>query len=250
MRLIVGLGNPGDKYAGHRHNVGFMAADEIAERHQFSPWREKFQGFVCEGTLSSPEGREKAIILKPLTFMNKSGQAVRAAAKFYKIDLEDIFVLYDELDLAPGKLRVKTGGGAAGHNGIRSIDAHLGNGFRRVRIGIGHPGDKSRVGNYVLGNFSKADQDWLQPMLYAISNHAGLLAVNDQHFASAVSQQLAPPREPKKQTAQESSRSPSPSEAKPAKTNADSETKPDQKKPDGPFGALSRLLSSGENKSE
>ncbi|GJL90745.1 aminoacyl-tRNA hydrolase [Hyphococcus sp.] len=219
MLLLVGLGNPGEKYARHRHNVGFMAADAIADANGFGPARSKFQGEIRDGTL----GREKALILKPQTFMNDSGQAVGEAARFYKIPPEDIIVFYDELDLATGKLRVKIGGGAAGHNGIRSIDSHIGNSFKRIRIGIGHPGDKSRVTNHVLGDFAKSDQDWLTPMLNAIASEAAYLAEPDANrFATAVAQKLAPPKKevgPKQQTdstkagrepiAEQSERSPS-----------------------------------------
>lgn len=198
MLLLVGLGNPGDKYARHRHNVGFMAADAIAAAQGFGPARAKFQGELREGVL----GGDRALILKPLTFMNDSGRSVGEAARFYKIEPKDIVVFYDELDLAPGKLRIKTGGGAAGHNGIRSIDAHIGNDFRRVRIGIGHPGDKSRVTGHVLGDFAKADEAWLAPMLGAIADAAPLLAETDGNkFATAVAQKLAPERAPKEKTA-------------------------------------------------
>ena len=198
MIVFVGLGNPGEKYAKHRHNVGYMAADAIADAHGFGAPREKFQAEIREGFLSGPSGREKALVMKPLTYMNESGRAVQKAAQFYKLSPEDFVVFYDELDLAPGKLRIKTGGGAAGHNGIRSIDAHIGNGFRRVRIGIGHPGDKSKVSNHVLGNFAKADQDWLTPMLDAIAASAPFLAGDDDNrFATAVAQKLSPNREPK-----------------------------------------------------
>ncbi|PQA86782.1 aminoacyl-tRNA hydrolase [Hyphococcus luteus] len=193
MLLLVGLGNPGDKYARHRHNVGFMAVDAIADAAGFSPARSKFQGELREGLL----GGEKTLILKPQTYMNDSGRSVGEAARFYKIAPEDIVVFYDELDLAPGKIRMKTGGGAAGHNGIRSIDAHIGNNFRRVRIGIGHPGDKSRVTGHVLGDFSKTDQDWLGPMLEAIAGAAAHLADGDDNrFQTAVAQKLAPQRKP------------------------------------------------------
>ncbi len=193
MLLLVGLGNPGDKYARHRHNVGFMAVDAIADAHGFGPARAKFQGEIRDGTL----GGEKALILKPQTYMNDSGRSVGDAARFYKIEPQDVIVFYDELDLAPGKLKVKTGGGAAGHNGIRSIDSHIGNAFRRVRIGIGHPGDKSRVTNHVLGDFAKADQDWLSPLLAAIASEAPYLAEPDNNrFQTAVAHKLAPPRKP------------------------------------------------------
>ncbi len=195
MIVLAGLGNPGEKYAHHRHNVGFMAVDAIADAYGFSVPREKFHAQMREGFLDAPGGRKKAIILKPLTHMNDSGRSLRAAADFFKLDAEDFVVFYDELDLAAGKLRVKTGGGAAGHNGIRSIDSHLGNDFRRVRIGIGHPGDKSKVTNHVLGNFSKIDHDWLDPLLSAMAKAAPFLAdSDDQRFSSDIAQRLAPAR--------------------------------------------------------
>ncbi len=175
MPLIAGLGNPGAQYAKNRHNIGFMAADEIVRRHNFSPWQKKFSALVSEGMLDG----EKTIVLKPQTFMNNSGQAVGAALKFYKIELKDLVVIYDELDLFPGKLRVKTAGGSGGHNGIKSIDAHCGKDYRRVRLGIGHPGAKELVLNYVLGDFSKADHQWLDPMLDAIADASPLLAKSD-----------------------------------------------------------------------
>lgn len=175
MLIIAGLGNPGRQYAGHRHNVGFMAADAIARRHSFSPWTKKFTALVCEGRL----GAEKVLLMKPQTYMNLSGQAVGEALRFYKLEPENLIVLYDELDLAPGKLRVKKGGGAGGHNGIKSIDAHCGKDYRRVRIGIGHPGDKARVNAHVLSDFAKADHEWLEPMLDAVAEHIALLAEGD-----------------------------------------------------------------------
>ncbi|WP_112308709.1 aminoacyl-tRNA hydrolase [Pseudogemmobacter bohemicus] len=191
MKLFVGLGNPGAKYAGNRHNIGFMALDRIAADHGFTPWKKAFQGEVCEGRL----GREKVILLKPATFMNLSGQSVRAAVDFYKIDLADITVLHDELDLAPGKQRVKQGGGHAGHNGLRSIHAHLGEAYGRVRLGIGHPGHKDAVAHYVLNDFSKADQDWLDDLLRGLSDGAVALAEGDgTRFMNAVSLRTAPPR--------------------------------------------------------
>lgn len=210
MIVLVGLGNPGEKHARHRHNVGFMAVDAIADAHGFGPARQKFHAGIREGFLSGPDGRKKAIILKPQTYMNESGRAVRAAADFYKLAPEDFVVFYDEIDLAPGKLRVKTGGGAAGHNGIRSIDAHLGNGFRRVRIGVGHPGDKSKVSGYVLGNFSKADQDWLAPLLDAIAAAAPFLTADGQRFATDVAQRTAHLRKPE---TKENSRTAPPAQA-------------------------------------
>ena len=192
MMLLVGLGNPGPEYARNRHNVGFMAADAIVSRHGFSVPRARFRGEVSEGTLAG----EKIIVLKPLTFMNESGRSVGEAARFYKIAPSDIVVFYDEIDLAPGKLRVKTGGGAAGHNGIRSIDAHLtGKDYRRVRIGVGHPGHRERVHGHVLGNFSRADADWLEPELDAIATHAALLVEGrDSDFMSKVANAIAPPK--------------------------------------------------------
>ncbi len=172
MLLIVGLGNPGGQYANNRHNVGFMAAEAIARRHGFSAFSRKFQGELAEGRL----GGDKAFILKPQTYMNESGRAVGEAMRFYKLEPEDLVVLYDELDLAPGKVRVKTGGGAGGHNGIRSIDAHCGKDYRRVRIGIGHPGVKELVTRHVLGDFAKADAEWLDPLLDAIADAMPMLA--------------------------------------------------------------------------
>ncbi|WDI31223.1 aminoacyl-tRNA hydrolase [Hyphococcus flavus] len=195
MLLLVGLGNPGEKYARHRHNVGFMAADAIADAHGFDAQKSKFRGELREGFLAGPAGRTKALILKPQTYMNESGRSVGEALRFYKLPPEDVFVFYDELDLAPGKLRVKTGGGAAGHNGIRSIEAHIGNEFHRIRIGIGHPGDKSRVTGHVLGDFAKTDYEWLSPMLDAIAQAAPLLSdENSNKFASSVAQNLVPNR--------------------------------------------------------
>lgn len=175
MKLFVGLGNPGGAYARNRHNVGFMAVDAIAAAHGFGPWRAKFQGEVTEGRL----GAEKVLLLKPGTFMNLSGDSVAAALRFYKLEPGDVTVFHDELDLPPGKLKVKTGGGHAGHNGLRSIDAHIGPAFNRVRIGIGHPGDKRLVSPYVLGDFHKADADWLDDLLRGIAAGAPELAAGD-----------------------------------------------------------------------
>jgi len=197
MLVLVGLGNPGEKYAKHRHNVGFIAVDAIAGALGFGPAREKFQGELREGFLDGPSGRVKALILKPQTFMNESGRSVRELAQFYKLTPEQIIVFYDELDLAAGKVKMKTGGGAAGHNGIRSIDAHLGNNFKRVRIGIGHPGEKSKVTGHVLGNFSKADQDWLAPLLDAFAGAAPKLTESDAKFLSDVALRTGPRKEKK-----------------------------------------------------
>ena len=179
MQIWVGLGNPGPQYAMHRHNVGFMAVDAIAARHRFAPGKKQFKAETAEGCLDAPRGRVKVLALKPQTYMNLSGEAVQAAAHFYRIDPADIAVLYDELDLAAGKIRVKTGGGAAGHNGIRSIAGALGPDFRRIRIGIAHPGDKTRVTGHVLGNFTKDDQAWLAPLLDAVAEAAPFLAAAD-----------------------------------------------------------------------
>ncbi|RLQ88333.1 aminoacyl-tRNA hydrolase [Notoacmeibacter ruber] len=187
MLLIVGLGNPGAKYAANRHNIGFMAADEIARRHNFGPFAKKFQGELAEGRL----GGDKALILKPQTFMNESGRAVGEALRFYKLTTADLIVLYDELDLAPGKVRVKTGGGAGGHNGIRSIDAHCGKDYRRVRIGIGHPGVKELVTRHVLGDFAKADGEWLDPLLDTIADAMPMLADGkDSEFMNKVALEM------------------------------------------------------------
>jgi peptidyl-tRNA hydrolase, PTH1 family len=172
MRLFVGLGNPGSRYAGNRHNIGFMAVDAIAARHRFGPWRVRFQGQVSEGAI----GAERVLLLKPQTYMNESGQSVGEAQRFYKIALDDVVVFHDELDLAPGKLRVKRGGGNAGHNGLRSITAHCGNDYWRVRMGIGHPGDKALVMPYVLNDFAKAEQPWVEDMTTASADFAELLA--------------------------------------------------------------------------
>ena len=200
MMLLVGLGNPGEKYAGHRHNIGFMAVDAIARAHGFAPWRSRFQGLASEGSIAGV----KTLLLKPQTFMNESGRSVGEALRFYKLPLDALVVLYDELDLAPGKLRVKQGGGAAGHNGIRSITAHSGEAFWRVRLGIGHPGHKAKVTGHVLGDFTKADADWLEPLLDAIAAEAGWLAAQDMaRFATAVAQQLVPPRADKPAAAQQ-----------------------------------------------
>ena len=189
MRLIVGLGNPGAKYAGNRHNIGFMAVDRIAADHGFSPWRSKFHGQMAEGTL----GDTRVALLKPETFMNLSGQSVSEALRFYKIAPADVIVLHDELDLAPGRLRVKTGGGHAGHNGLRSLHQHIGEAYVRLRLGIGHPGHKDQVAAYVLSNFAKQDQIWLDELLSAISSAAALLAEGDStRFLNAVAVKAAP----------------------------------------------------------
>ncbi len=191
MFLVVGLGNPGPTYAGNRHNIGFMAVDEIVRRHGFSPWRTKFQGEIAEAVL----GDRKALVLKPMTYMNDSGRSVLAAATFYKIPPKDIIVFHDEIDLAPGKLRVKRGGGHAGHNGLRSIHAGIGADYARVRMGVGHPGDKAEVRNYVLKDFTKADRDWLDPMLDGCAEFLGdILDGDDSSFMSKVAHRISPNR--------------------------------------------------------
>ena len=183
MLLFVGLGNPGAKYARNRHNIGFMAVDEIARRHGFSPWRRRFQGETSEGTLES----ERVILLKPTTYMNESGRAVQEATSFYKLGVGDVTVFQDELELPPCKLRVKVGGGIAGHNGLRSISAHIGNEYRRVRLGIGHPGVKELVHGHVLSDFAKADMPWVEALCEAVAANAGLLTGRrDSTFANKV----------------------------------------------------------------
>ena len=183
MQVWAGLGNPGPQYAMHRHNVGFMALDAIAEVHGFAPVQKKFSGWVQEGRI----GSQKVLLLKPATFMNESGRAVGEALRFYKLGVEALTVFHDELDLAPFKVKVRTGGGLAGHNGLRSIDQHLGPDFRRVRIGIGHPGHKDRVTGHVLGNYAKAEIDDLAGMLGAMAAEAEWLADgNDARFMSDV----------------------------------------------------------------
>lgn len=191
MKLIVGLGNPGAKYACNRHNIGFMALDMIASDHGFGPWKQKFQGLVTEGRF----GSDRTVLLKPETFMNNSGQSVAAAMKFHKIDAEDVVVFHDELDLAPGKIRFKMSGGHAGHNGLRSIHAHIGADYGRIRMGVGHPGHKDRVAGFVLSDFAKAEQDWLDDVLRGCADGTPSLAAGDPpKFMNAVALRVAPPR--------------------------------------------------------
>ncbi|MBZ9936440.1 aminoacyl-tRNA hydrolase [Mesorhizobium sp. BR1-1-16] len=199
MLLIVGLGNPGGQYALNRHNIGFMAADAIHRRHGFSPWRARFQAQVAEGVL---QGR-KVLLMKPQTFMNESGRAVAEATRFHKIPNADVIVLHDELDLPPGKIRMKQGGGHGGHNGLRSITAHLGDDYRRLRLGIGHPGAKELVHGYVLHDFARADGAWVNPLLDAIAENVGLLAdgkdntfANRLHRAAELEKPVAKPVAP------------------------------------------------------
>jgi len=225
MRLFVGLGNPGAKYAGNRHNIGYMAVDRIATDHGFAPFRAKFQGLLSEGRL----GQERIALLKPETFMNLSGQSVGEAMRFFKLEPADVVVFHDELDLAPGKCRVKLGGGHAGHNGLRSLHAHIGDAYVRVRLGIGHPGHKDKVAPYVLSDFAKAEQDWLEDLLRGISDGAAFLAEgNDAKFMNAVALRTAPPR---------SSSSARPAAAEPAPAKADPAAAPEQ----SPATLLQRL---------
>ena len=195
MLLFVGLGNPGAKYSGHRHNIGFMALDAIAAEHGFPAWRAKFQAEVADGRL----GRERVMLIKPQTYMNNSGQAVGEAMRYLKLDPADVTVFHDELDLAPGKLRLKSGGGHAGHNGLRSLHQHIGEGYGRVRLGIGHPGRKELVSPYVLHDFAKADEEWLEPLLEAIARAAPRLAEGDggrfQNEVALAMQHAAPAEE-------------------------------------------------------
>jgi PTH1 family peptidyl-tRNA hydrolase len=187
MQIWVGLGNPGAQYALQRHNVGFMAVDTIADLHDFGPVKKAFQGWTQEGRL----GNDKILLLKPATFMNESGRSIGEAMRFYKLDVGDVTVFHDELDLTPFKVRVKVGGGTAGHNGLRSTEAHIGNEFRRVRIGIGHPGHKDKVSPYVLGNYAKAEMDPLADLLGAVAAEAKWLAEgNDARFMSDVALRL------------------------------------------------------------
>ncbi len=171
MLLLVGLGNPGTRYTGNRHNVGFMAVQAIARRHNISPWRRKYQGVAVEGVIAG----ERVLLLLPGTYMNESGRAVQEAARFYKTGPGQILVFHDELELSPGKVRVKVGGGNAGHNGLRSISSHIGNDYKRVRIGIGHPGDKNLVERYVLQDFAKDEWPWVEELCDVIAENAGLL---------------------------------------------------------------------------
>jgi PTH1 family peptidyl-tRNA hydrolase len=183
VRLFVGLGNPGSKYESNRHNIGFLVIEAIARRHGFSPWRRRFQGESSEGSLDG----ERVMLLKPMTFMNESGRAVGEAVNFFKLDLGDIAVFHDELELPPAKVRVKVGGGIAGHNGLRSISAHIGNDYRRVRLGIGHPGVKELVHGHVLSDFAKADRPWVEALCDIIADNAGLLTKDrDSSFQNKV----------------------------------------------------------------
>lgn len=235
MRLIVGLGNPGPKYEKNRHNVGFLAVDEIVRRHSFAAWRARFQGHVSEGTLSG----EKILILKPATFMNESGRSIGEAMRFFKLEASDVIVLYDELDLAPTKIRVKQGGGNGGHNGLRSMDAHIGKDYWRVRMGIGHPGDKSRVIGHVLSDFSKSEWPDFERLIEAVSDRIDLMVSGKaSDFMSKVALDLGVGNPPKQE---KTSRKP---EAKPVETDS---KKSEEASDEGLAGQLKRWIT-GEKK--
>ncbi|MDF1678976.1 aminoacyl-tRNA hydrolase [Ponticaulis sp.] len=202
MLILVGQGNPGDKYAGNRHNIGFMAIDEIASTHGFGPWKSKFQAQIAEGNILVDGRPVKTLLMKPQTFYNETGRAVSEAARFYKVDAENIVVFHDEIDLAPGRFRMKQGGGHSGNNGMRSIISHMGQDVRRARMGVGHPGDKSRVMNYVLADFPKADQEWMKALLDACARAANyLVAGDDERYQTEVLRLApAPKNDPRKAT--------------------------------------------------
>jgi PTH1 family peptidyl-tRNA hydrolase len=228
MKLLVGLGNPGSTYAMNRHNVGFMAIDRIHDRWRGGPWRRKFQGEVAEATIDGT----RVMFLKPMTFMNESGRAVAEAARFYKVDLASIVVAHDEIDLPPGRFRMKTGGGTGGHNGLKSVSAHMRDGYRRLRIGVGHPGRKEMVPSYVLHDFPKADLQWLEPLLDAFAEEAPLLAsCQDAAFASKVHERLAGSQRARKAADGGDAKAVPPPAASPIQRNGSS-----------PFAALAQLL--------
>jgi len=231
MLLVAGLGNPGPDYAGHRHNVGFMAVDLIQRRHGFGPWRRRFHADVAEGTL----GGEKVLLLKPLTYMNESGRSVGEAMRFYKLAPADVLVIHDEVDLPPGKMRMKTGGGSAGHNGLRSITGAIGDGYRRLRIGVGHPGVKEMVPRFVLHDFAKVDREWLEPLLEAIADQAALLAEGkDGTFSNRIHEVLGADRKAAPKAAKETPR--------PEKKDGAPPPAPPPAKAEGPFARGLRKL--------
>lgn len=234
MLLIVGLGNPGDKYRDNRHNIGFMAVDEIARQQGLPPFRSKFSGLITDGQI----GDQRVLLLKPETFMNRSGDSVGAAASFYKIPADDVIIMHDELDLAPGKVRIKQGGGHGGHNGLRSIDPVIGKDYHRVRLGIGHPGHKDRVHAYVLGDFAKADATWRDALLDAIGKNAALLVRKDfAGFMNKLSLAVGA-----KNTAQKPQ---SPSGAAGGQSHIHKARQPDQAskpQPSGPMAAMLKKL--------
>jgi PTH1 family peptidyl-tRNA hydrolase len=235
MLIMVGLGNPGPKYTRNRHNIGYVAVDAIHRRFAFGPWRKRFQAEIAEGTL----GDRKCLLVKPLTYMNKSGQAVGEVATFYKVAPADVFVIHDEVDLPPGKIRMKTGGGAGGHNGLRSVTAAIGDGFRRLRIGVGHPGSKELVPTYVLHDFAKADGAWIDPLIEAIADYAPLIAEGkDSTFSNRIHERLAAPASGGKDDGGKDSDKKA--ESKPAASSATSA------EPSGPFAGLKRLFGIGD----
>ena len=221
MKLIVGLGNPGEKYAGNRHNIGFMAVDELARGYSFGPWKKRFQGYTAEGQI----GVEKCMLLKPSTYMNESGRAVGEAMRFYKLPISDVIVIHDEIDLKPGVIRVKKSGGNAGHNGLKSISAHAGNDYVRVRLGIDHPGDKALVANYVLQDFAKSDREWLAAVLEGVARGMAKLVEGSE---AAFLAEAARGRKPSTPAAKISAAAPAPDgeahasldEARPARAEA------------------------------
>jgi len=192
MLILAGLGNPGAKYEHNRHNIGFLAVDAIAGRWRFAPWRSRFQGLVAEGSIPTPGGAVKALLVKPQTYMNESGRSVGEALKFFKLKPADLVVFYDEIDLAPGRFRMKTGGGAAGNNGIRSVTAQVGPDFRRARLGTGHPGQKELVHGHVLSDFHKVEMKWVEPLLEACADALPLLALGEDEKYQAEVMRLAP----------------------------------------------------------
>lgn len=230
MLLVAGLGNPGAEYARHRHNIGFMAADAIHARHGFSPWRKRFQAEVAEGHV----GGVKCLLIKPQTYMNESGRAVGEAMRFYKLEPEDVLVIHDELDLTPGKARVKSGGGHGGNNGVRSISAHIGADYRRLRLGIGHPGRKDAVSGYVLHDFSKAERQWAEPLIEAVADNFALLATGDDaNFMNRLA--LALRGDPAPERPNQRGRK------KPVSEESGAPDKPAEERT-GPFAALRKLI--------
>ncbi len=199
MQILIGQGNPGSKYAGNRHNIGFMVMDRIAAAHGFGPWRARFLGQAAEGTVTGPGGPERVLLLKPETFYNETGRAASDAVRFFKLPASAVTVFHDEIDLAPGRVRVKRGGGHSGNNGVRSLIQHLGGELRRVRLGVGHPGDKARVMPFVLSDFAKTDRDWLAPLLDALADALPhLLAGEDERYQTEVLRLApAPKRDPR-----------------------------------------------------
>ena len=232
MLILVGLGNPGPGYANNRHNIGFIAADAIHRRHGFALWRRKFQAEIADGTLDG----DKVLLVKPMTYMNESGRAVGEILRFYKLKPSDVVVMHDELDLPPAKTRMKVGGGHGGHNGLRSISAHIGDGFRRLRIGIGHPGSKDLVHSYVLHDFAKVDAEWIDPLIEAIAENASQLAKGkDSAFANKLHLAVQPKKKPKQEK-----RTP---EADPKSATADTAKSAQQKSTRGALAdGLARLF--------